>query len=83
MAQSTTIEGFPVPLPTNTGWRPVPSDSNVRPVELGDFAAMSNGVVFYKGCRVGEDSTYTSTAHATAAAQVSAEAAAAIAAMDP
>jgi hypothetical protein len=77
MADSTTLEGFPVPLATNSGWRP----DNVQGAFLGNFIVTRTWQVLYKQVYITEDATYGQAVHATAAAAASSEAAAAIAAM--
>lgn len=82
MASSTTVNGFPVPLATNTGWRSPDGGTCV----LGDFFISSHGDVSYKTYYVGTDAAYGADALATAVSltslsDYSAQAAAAIAAM--
>ena len=77
MADATTVEGFPAPLATNSGWRL----SGHMECKLGDFKANAYGELYYKGALVGTDPTYGAVAYATAGDETEGEATAAIAAM--
>lgn len=82
MATSTTVNSFPVPLASNTGWRSPDGGTSV----LGDFFISSHGDVSYKTYPVGTDATYgadvlANAINLTSLSDYSAQAAAAIAAM--
>jgi hypothetical protein len=79
MATATTVEGFPVPLATNTGWRLFAHQE----ASLGDFRCNQYGEVRYKGAYVGINPQYGVDVWATALAASQSEASIAIGAMDP
>lgn len=78
MAASTMINGFPVPLSSNTGWRSPDGANSV----LGSFRVSRWGEVFYKDVSVGVDSDYGNAVLANAVARTSIADYAALAAAD-
>jgi hypothetical protein len=79
MAQSTTVEDFPAPLTSNSGWRL----SGQNEATLGDFRCNLYGDLYYKGAYVGSDPAYGAAVWITAQVSSRGEASAAITLMLP
>lgn len=65
MASSTTLNGFTVPLITNTGWRCADGVHST----LGNFKVSRFGDVWFKSMPVAVDAEYASAVYAVATAQ--------------